>query len=111
MRTEETLEAINSIVEFNAVHNFMEDEQVDRALELVAKLIAAPADIPPHAISKVIIELQALSTKFAICSTYYSGIGKDGSKERDKKNMYFTLRASVDELVNALKYHQKAGIY
>jgi hypothetical protein len=107
--TEDTVKAINSIVEFNEVHQFMDDESVDRALELVVKLIDDPGGVPPERISIIIVELQALSTKFAVLATYYSGIGKDGTNEVKKKNLYFTLRAAIDELVAALKYHQKAG--
>ena len=75
----------------------------------MAKFIANPTGINPRQISQVIIEMQALSTKFAICANYYSGIGKEGRTEQMKKNLYYTLRESINELVNALKYHQKAG--
>lgn len=106
---DETLKVLSSVVEFNEIHKFMEDEQVDRALELIAKCMYAPAEVPPQRISELIIELQALASKFAVLATYYSGIGKDGTKQVQKKNLYFTLKDTIQELVNALKYHSRAG--
>lgn len=105
----DTIKALNMVVEFNEVHEFMEDEHVDRALELVVKLMTSPDSVPPQHISELIIELQALVSKFAVLATYYSGIGKDTNREVQKKNLYYTLRDTLQELVNALKYHSRAG--
>jgi len=106
----ETLEALSKVVEFNDIHEFMDDAQVDRALELVVKFMTDPSGVPPQQISELIIELQSLSTKFAVLATYYTGIGKDGNKEVQKKNLYYTLRDALNELVQALKYHARSGI-
>lgn len=108
--SEDTIKALNMVVEYNDIHRFMEDERVDRALELVVKLMQAPDAVPPQKVSELIIELQSLSTNFAILANYYSGIGKDGADEIKKKNMYYTLKEAIGELTNALKYHARAGI-
>lgn len=106
----ETLEALSRVVEFNDIHEFMQDAQVDRAMELIVKLMTSPDAVPPAKVSELIIELQALSSKFALLATFYSGIGKDGNREVQKKNLYYTLRDAIHELVNSLKYHSRAGI-
>lgn len=105
------IHSINDIVEFNEIHKFMDDEQVDRALEVVSRAVASPSSLPPQAIPDLIVELQALSTKFALLATYYSGIGKKGPDEVKKKNLYFTLKDSLNELVNALKYKARSGLF
>lgn len=102
------LELVSKITEFNDLHEFMEDEDVDRALHLVVKLLMNKGTITPAAAPKVIVELQALATKFAILATYYQSIGKAGTREAHKKNVYFTLRDAITKLVDSLKYTAKA---
>lgn len=104
------IELINEVVEFNEIHKFMDDEQIDRALTIVVKAINGPGDLPPQAIPNLIVELQALSAKCAILATYYNGIGKGGPEEIKKKNMYYTFKEVLNDLVNALKYQAK-GVY
>jgi len=40
-----TLELINSITEFNDLHEYMNDAQLDRALAVIVKLLLNP-DVP-----------------------------------------------------------------
>ena len=100
-----TLELISDITEFNDLHEFMKDDQLDRALEIVVKLLMKP-DVPSSAAPKLIIELQAMSTKFAILASVYSTIAKDkaGTVNNNKKNIYYSVKESIDKLVDALKY-------
>lgn len=105
------IELINSVVEFNEIHKFMGDEQIDRALAIVIKAIQAPDSLPPQAIPNLIVELQALSAKCAILATYYNGIGKGGPEEVKKKNMYYTFKEVLNDLVNALKYQAKGAYF
>jgi hypothetical protein len=106
MADDNALELVSQITELNDLHDFMEDDDVDRALHLVVKLLmnkgATPANAP-----KLIVELQALATLFAIKATFYQSIGKAGSKEAHMKNVYFTLKDSISKLVDALKYSAK----
>lgn len=101
------LELISTITEFNDLHEFMQDEQLDRALELVVKIIVRQADIPREKIPAIIVELQALATKFAFLATYYATIGKSGTAEMHKKNLYNTARDAIGKLTDALKYRVK----
>ena len=100
-----TLELISSITEFNDLHEFMKDEHLDKTLAVVVKLLMNP-DVPSAKAPLLIIELQALSTKFAMMASVYSTILKDkaGSVNNNKKNIYYSAKESIDKLVDALKY-------
>jgi len=100
-----TLELINSITEFNDLHEYMKDEQLDRALAIIVKLLMNP-DVPAAKAPLLIIELQAMSTKFAMMASVYSTIAKDkaGTANNNKKNIYYSAKESIDKLVDALKY-------
>ena len=99
------LEFISDITEFNDLHDYMKDEQLDRAMNVVIKLLANP-DIPAAKAPQLIIELQAISAKFGMLASYYSTIAKDkaGTMNNNKKNVYYSVKESVDKLVDALKY-------
>ena len=100
-----TLELISSITEFNDLHEYMKDEQLDKALAIIVKLLLNP-DVPAAKAPHLIIELQAMSTKFSMLASYYSTVAKDkaGSTNNNKKNIYYSAKESIDKLVDALKY-------
>ncbi len=100
-----TLELISKITEFNDLHEYMKDEQLDKALSIVVKLLMNP-DVPASKAPMLIIELQAMSTKFSMMASYYSTIAKDkaGTTNNNKKNIYYSAKESIDKLVDALKY-------
>lgn len=101
------LELVSLITEFNDISEFMQDEQLDKAMGLVVKIIVRQADIPREKIPPLIVELQALATKFALLATYYATIGKSGTAEMHKKNIYNTARDAIGKLTDALKYRVK----
>lgn len=105
MEDKNSLELIGIITEFNDLHEFMKDDQLDRALAIVVKLLMNP-DVPAAKAPLLIIELQAMSTKFAIMASVYSTIAKDkaGTVNNNKKNIYYSLKEAIDKLVDALKY-------
>ena len=100
-----TLELISSITEFNDLHEYMGDDQLDKALAIVVKLLMN-SDVPSAKAPYLIIELQAMSTKFSMMASYYSTIAKDkaGTTNNNKKNIYYSAKESIDKLVDALKY-------
>jgi hypothetical protein len=63
-------------------------------------------DVPSAKAPMLIMELQAMSTKFAVMSSIYSTIAKDkaGTVNNNKKNVYYSVKESIDKLVDALKY-------
>jgi len=100
-----TLELISMITEFNELHEFMKDEHLDKTLAVVVKLLMNP-DVPAGKAPNLIIELQAMSTKFSMMASVYSTIAKDkaGTINNNKKNIYYSAKESIDKLVDALKY-------
>lgn len=106
MSEDNALELVSQITELNDLHEFMQDDDVDRALHLVVKLLMNKGGTPANA-TRLIVELQALATLFAIKATFYQSIGKAGTKEAHMKNVYFTLKDAIGKLVDALKYSAK----
>jgi len=102
---ESTLEFISQVTEFNDLHEYMKDPELDEALALIVKIMMKP-DIPSVQAVALIGKLQAMSAKFAILATYYTTIAKgpSGSVNNTKKNVYYTMKESIDKIVDALKY-------
>lgn len=98
------LELVSTITEFNDIHEFMQDPGVDRAMHLVIKLTMEKGRISHGTAQPLIVELQALATEFALKATYYATIGKKGTDESHRKNTYFTMKDSITKLCDALKY-------
>lgn len=95
-----TVDLLNSVSHFNEISEYMKDEELTKALVIVAKLIANP-DIPPAKVAITITQLQAYSAKFGMLASWYSHVKKD---DRAKKNLYYSARETIDKLVDALKY-------
>lgn len=110
--SENKLQLISKITEFNDIHEFMEDEQLDKAMELVVKLIMTEGKIPAEKAVPLIIELQSLSTKFALASAQYATFdaGAARSKNAHKKNVYYSTKEAINKLVDALKFSVKLGM-
>lgn len=108
---DDIIDLINQVSEFADIHEFVADEGLDDALAAIVKIIAKP-DIPPTQALTLIAKLQALSAKFGILATWYSTAAKGptGSQNNIKKNLYFTLKDSLDKLVDALKYIVKYNL-
>lgn len=106
------IDVLNKVAEFNGVHEFMDDEQVDKALILIVKILTNP-DIPPQKAIPLINELQAMSAKFGILATWYSTVekGSPGSRNHTKKNVYYSLRDATEKLAGSLKYSARMGIH
>ena len=92
-----TLEMINGLAE---IAEFMEDEELNTALTMIAKLIIKP-DIPAPVASIEIVRLQAIAGKLALKATWMANVD---TNNRAKKNIYYTAAEAVNNLVSALKY-------
>lgn len=97
---ETTVDLLNNVSHFNEISEYMKDEELTKALVIVAKLIANP-DIPPAKVAVTITQLQAYSAKFGMLASWYSHVKKD---DRARKNLYYSARETIDRLVDALKY-------
>lgn len=105
---ETTLDYISKVTEFNDIHEFMQDEELDEAMAIIVKIMMKP-DIPAMQAIGLITKLQAMAAKFDILATYYTTIAKGpaGSVNHTKKNVYYTMGDTIDKLVGALKYTTK----
>jgi len=86
---------------------FMNDPDLDYALDLIIKLIAKP-DVPATKAPDLIVKMQALSAKFALMARYYTTFEKGGENAK-KKNVYFTAEDAINKIVDALKYSARYG--
>lgn len=111
MDNENILETVSRITEINDLSDFLQDPYFDEAMELVIKLITKPG-IEPAAAQKLIVKLQALSTKYAVLAVTYSTIKRDkaGTTNNYKKNIYHSLKEALDKLVDSLKYPARLGL-
>lgn len=99
-------EQMSGIMELQQTTEFMEDEHVEKALLKLTNILAAP-DISPIKVGKHIVEIEALSSLFAIKAKYYQTLGKDQPGQAHKKNMYYTLHEAFHDLAASLKYLAK----
>ena len=102
-----TLELVSTVTEFNDLSEFMQDPDLDQALDLIIKLISKP-DVPPSTAPALIVKLQAISAKLAVQARYYTTFEKGGDNSK-KKNTYYTTAEAIDKLVDALKYTARYG--
>ena len=107
MAEQTVLESISKITEFNDISEYMNDPDLDQALDLIIKLISKP-DVPNAKAPELIVKLQAISAKLAMQARYYTTFLKGGENSK-KKNTYYTAAESIDKLVDALKYSARYG--
>lgn len=108
MAEQSSIELISTITEFNDMSEYMNDKDLDQALELIIKLISKP-DVPASAVPALIVKLQAISAKLAVQARYYTTFLKGGENSK-KKNTYYTASEAIDKLVDALKYAARYGV-
>ena len=107
MTDKPVIELISELTEFNDIKQYMNDPDLDYALDLIIKLIAKP-DVPSSKAPDLIVKMQALSAKFAMMSRFYTTFEKGGENAK-KKNVYYTAEEAIDKLVAALKYSMKGN--
>ncbi|QJD50834.1 hypothetical protein KNV00_gp185 [Streptomyces phage Bmoc] len=99
------LEIISKIGEFQELHEFMDDPELDEALAILVQVMVNP-NLKPETNQRLIVQLQAYAAKFSMLAAMYTTIKKApaGSPNNFKKNIYYTTAESLDKLVQALKY-------
>ena len=93
----------NTLQEINDLYNiaeYMNDEELSKALEFIAKLILKP-DIPLSIASVEIVRMQAIAAKLALQARWMTNVEKGNTA---KKNIYYTTAAELDKVVASLKY-------
>jgi hypothetical protein len=101
------IDQVSELTEFNELKEFMNDPDIDEALDLIVKLIAKP-DVPSMKALELIVKLQALSAKFAMLARYYTSFEK-GTDASKKKNVYYSVSEAIDKLAAAVKYSVRTG--
>jgi hypothetical protein len=92
-----TIDMLNGLSE---IADFMEDEELTKALVMISKLILKP-DIPLNVATLEVVRLQAIAAKMSFKATWMVNVDKG---DRAKKNIYFTAAEAINGLVAALKY-------
>jgi len=100
VETKENKTTIDMINGLSEIAEYMQDEELNVALEMIAKLILRP-DIPINVATLEIVRLQAIAAKMSFKATWMANVDKG---DRAKKNIYFTAASAISELVAALKY-------
>ncbi len=105
MSEQTPLEIISQIGEFQELHDFMNDPELDEALAILVQVMVNP-NLKPETNQRLIVQLQAYAAKFSMLAAMYTTIKKApaGSPNNFKKNIYYTTAESLDKLVQALKY-------
>lgn len=101
MTDKNTVEEINDLYQ---IAEYMEDEELAKALEFITKLILKP-DIPLAIASVEIVRMQAIAAKLALRARWLTNVDKGNAA---KKNIYYTAAAELDKVVASLKYLVKA---
>jgi hypothetical protein len=101
------IDQVSELTEFNELKEFMNDPDLDEALDLIIKLISKP-DVPSMKALELIVKLQALSAKFAMLARYYTSFEK-GTDASKKKNVYYSIADAIDKLAAAVKYSVRTG--
>lgn len=93
------------IEELKGIAEFMDDEYIDKALDLFIKCIIKPS-VPPGEALPLIVKMQGFASKFKMQATFYMALepGKAGTDNNKKKNIYFAIAECCDKMAASLKY-------
>lgn len=100
-------QVIGTVYEYNEIHEFLCDNRMDRALELLARFYGSAGNVPYAKAAALIVELQALSTDFAAKAIFYQTIGKSEPDAAHRKNIYYSMRDAMSRLSDSMKYMVK----
>lgn len=85
------------------IKDYMDDEDLSKALDLVVRVIANP-NIPPQKVAVLCTQLEAYAIKFRLMFVGYMSYKKGTTEANMKKNHYKELYTGLDRLVDSLKY-------
>ena len=94
---------ISSVDYLRLLSEEMDDEDLTAALALVMSFVRKP-DVPPEAAKDAIVQLSAISAKFATGAVYFKTFGKGSDEARMKKDVYYSMKEALNSLVDSVKY-------
>lgn len=99
------LEFVSDVHDLMELIEFMDDEHLSEALDLVVKLCVKP-HIPSSKAATLAVQMQAFSAKFKMQATAIMVLknSKAGTRENKLKNTYFAMSDVCDKMAAALKY-------
>jgi hypothetical protein len=99
------LEYVSGLHDLVDLYEFVGSDDLAEAMDLAIKCVAKP-DIPHATARTSLLKMQALAFQFRMqAATYtYIHVGKTGSEENVKKNVYFAASEQCHELAQTLKY-------
>ena len=102
------LEYLSEVQDLVDLHEFMQDDELAEAMDLALKVIAKP-DIPISQARNALAMMQGYAMRFRMqAATYtYVHVGKAGTVENVKKNVYFAAAEQCHEMAQTLKYLAK----
>lgn len=103
MEREEILELVSTVSELNDASQFLSDEDIDLALATIIRLIAKP-NLPPQVAAPLVVQTQALSSKFAMQAKNIILFGDTREDTKKRKNVFFNVSAELEKLSQALKF-------
>lgn len=103
MEDKNVYEYLSEVAELQAMAEFVKDDMVDDALNIVVKLVRKD-ELPSSALAgPMIVRLQAMAAQASLKAKYYTVFEKGGDNVK-KKHVYYTLEAALNNIVNSLKY-------
>lgn len=102
------LEYLSEVQDLVDLHEFMEDDELAKAMNLALNVIAKP-NVPTSEARNALAMMQGYSLRFRMqAATYtYVHVGKTGTVENVKKNVYFAAAEQCHEMAQTLKYLAK----
>lgn len=85
------------------VKDYMQDEDLNRMLDLVVKIIANP-NVPQQKVAVLCVQLEAMALKFRTQFSAYMSYKKGTTEANMRKNHYKEIYTGIDRLVDSLKY-------
>jgi len=104
-RTLTGVSAVSAIQDFIDLHEVVEDNDLQEAIDIAMKCISKP-DIPVAYARQAMVKMQGYAFQFKMQGLVYMQIhkGNAATKENIKKNAYFYASEQAHELAQTLKY-------
>lgn len=99
------LTTISNQYDLMQMAEFMNDPELNQALEFIIKIIANPM-MDGNKAPKYIVLCQAWAAKFSLQAAVYTTLKRDkaGTDNNYKKNIYYAAADNMDKIAAALKY-------